>query len=142
MASYCTVEDVQEQMRHTFSISGHPTPDEVDGMIVNISSRLNGVAQAAGYTVPVTGTLALELMKEACVNGVSCRAWHTGFLSQDAPSRVEYWCQEYKDFLAALRKGEVELPGLTPESDLDPVFAIVQQPPRDQLWTGDDEPLE
>ena len=142
MTSYCTVVDVQEQMRHTFTISGHPTIDEVEGFIVNISSRLNGVAQASGYVVPVTGILALELMKEACINGVSCRAWHAAFLSDAAPSRVEYWCKEYRDFLTALRKGEVELPGLTPESDLDPVFAIVQQPPRDRLWTGDDEPLE
>lgn len=142
MASYCTIGDVEQQMRHTFSISGHPDIDEVEAMIVNTSSRLNGVAQAAGYTVPVTGTLALELMKEACINGVSCNAWHTAYMSDAAPPRAEYWCKEYRDFLTALRKNEIELPGLTPESDLDPVFAIVQQPPRDQFWTGRDEPLE
>lgn len=139
---YCTVEDVERQTQLTFTIAGRPTHDEVEEMITNTSSRLDGVAQAAGYTVPVTGALALGLMEDACINGVSCRAWHAAYVSQDAPARVVYWCQEFKDFLTALRKNEVELPGLTPESDLDPVFAIVQQPPRDQLWTGDDEPLE
>lgn len=142
MASYCTIEDVEEQMGVTFTPTTRPTLADIENYIVNTSSRLNGVAQASGYAVPVTGTLALELMKDACINGVACRAWHGGYVSDTAPPRVDYWCQEYKDFLAALRKNEIELPGLTPESDLDPVFAIVQQPPRDQLWTGEDEPLE
>jgi len=142
MSEYCTVADVQQMMQTTFTLTSRPTIEQVKGLITTVSSRLNGTAQAAGYTVPVTDTLGLTLMNNACAYGTSCAAWHAGYGSMEAPARVEYWCKEYKDFLAALRKGEVELPGLTPESDLDPAFGIVPQPPRDRLWTGDNEYLE
>jgi hypothetical protein len=139
---YCTVAEVEANMRTTFTPTTKPAIGQIEGFIANASSRLDGVAQAAGYDVPVTDTIALGLMKDACIFGVSCRAWHAGWFSDTAPARAEYWCTEYREFLASLRKGEVQLPGVEPESDLDPAFAIVQQPPRDTWFTGRDEGLE
>lgn len=139
--AYCTVDDVQKLIQLTFTLSGRPTMSEVGDIITNIDSRLDGVAQASGYTVPVTGTAALALMKTASVYGVACAVWHAAYVSDTPPARVDYWCQEYRDFLRGLRKGEIQLPGQDPESDLDPVFAIVQHPARDSWLTGEDEPL-
>lgn len=139
--SYCNISDVERLTQRKFALDTRPTDPEVETLISNISARLNGTAQAAGYVVPVTGTTALELMETYCMYGVACAAWHAGFQSNAAPANVEYWCVEYREFLAALRKGEVELPLLTPESDIDPAFGFAQMPPRDRLWTGRDEPL-
>jgi hypothetical protein len=140
--AYCTFEDVERLMQLTFTLTTRPTQAKVTETITDIDARLDGTAQAAGYVVPVTDPSALALMKTYSTYGTACTTWHAGYASDLTPSRVEYWCQEYRDFLQALRDGEVQLPALTPESDLDPAFAIVQHPPRDLYFTGQDEPLE
>jgi hypothetical protein len=140
--AYCTVADVERLMGTKFTIDSRPSTADVDEAIDGVSADLDGAAQASGYTVPVTGVQAVALMKRYNRYGAACTAWHTGYVSDTLPPRVEHWCSTYRDFLKALREGKVQLPGEEPESDLDPVFAIVQQPPRDRYWTGKDEPLE
>lgn len=140
--AYCTVEDVEKLMRMTFTISGRPSTADAEEMIDGVAADLDGAAQASGYTVPVTGVTAVALMKRYNRYGAACGLWHTGYVSDTAPARVDHWCSTYRDFLKALREGKTELPGEEPESDLDPVFGIVQQPPRDRYWTSEDEPLE
>lgn len=142
--AYCTVADVEKTMQRKFSHnSGFPTYEDVEGYIDTVASNLDGVLQAAGYTTPVTGERAVALLKRYNTFGASCQAYHAGYRTEDIlPPHAEYWCQEYKDFLSRIRKGEQQLPGLEPESDIDPVFEIVQSPPRDRYFTGQDEPLE
>lgn len=140
--AYCTVADVEGMMGMKFTISGRPSTSQVEDAIDGTAADLDGAAQASGYTVPVTGATAVALMKRYNRYGAACESWHIGHISQDAPARVDYWCSTYRDFLKALREGKTELPGEEPESDMDPVFGIVQQPPRDRYWTYEDEPLE
>lgn len=140
--AYSTVADVEKLMGITFTISGRPSTDDVDEAIISVAADLDGAAQAAGYTVPVTGASAIALMKRYNTFGAACQAWHTGYVSQTIAPRADFWCTSYRDFLKALRDGKTQLPGEEPESDLDPVFGIVQQPPRDRYWTREDEPLE
>ena len=142
--SYCVVSDIEALMGIKFGHhTGRPTYEEVeDDFIVRVAARLDGVAQAAGYTVPVTSTQALALMKTMNAYGAACAIWHAGYVSQAAPARVEYWCDEYRQFLTDLRKGDMDLPGEDPEGDLDPVFGIAQSPARDGYFTGEDEDLD
>ena len=142
--AYCTVENVQSVMQTQFSHnSGYPTYEDVEGFVDTVASNLDGVLQAAGYTVPVTAVKAVELLKRYNEFGAACQAYHASYYPEDVlPPRAEYWCQEYKDFLSRIRKGEQQLPGLEPEGDIDPVFMTVQTPPRDRYFTGQDEPLE
>jgi hypothetical protein len=140
--TYCTVSDVERLTGAKYTISGRPSTADVDEAIDGVAADLDGAAQASGYTVPVTSTQAIALMKRYNRYGAACEAWHIGHVSLDAPARVEHWCSTYQAFLEALREGKTQLPGEEPESDLDPVFNIVQQPPRDRYWTGEDEPLE
>jgi hypothetical protein len=142
--AYCTVENVQAVMQTTFShSSGFPLYDDVQEYVDTVSSNLDGVLQAAGYTVPVTAADAVALLKRYNTFGAACQAYHAGYRTEDIlPPHAEYWCQEYRDFLSRIRKGEQQLPGLEPEGDIDPVFMIVQTPPRDRYFTGQDESLE
>ncbi len=140
--AYCDMSDVQELMGITFGASTRPTSTAVEEFIDDIAATLDGYIQAAGYDVPVTETEAVKLLKSMNRFGAACTAWHTGYISDVPMPRAEFWCGRYTRFEKDLRDGKVQLPGLEPESDLDPVFNIVQSPPRDRYWTGDDEPLE
>lgn len=142
--AYCTVENVQAVMQTMFSRnSGYPTYEDVEGFVDNVAADIDGVLQSAGYTTPITATRAVALLKKYNELGAACQSYHAAYRTDDIlPPHAEYWCQEYRDFLSRIRRGEQQLPGVTPEGDIDPVFMIVQTPPRDRYFTGQDEPLE
>ena len=138
--AYCDVDDVSQEMQLTFSIEGYPSQADVEEVIEEISSDLDGIAQAAGYTVPITGTSALRVMKRYCRLCTAAQVWSSGFVAMTNPTRFEYWDKECEGFKERLRDGDQQLPGLTPESDLDPVFDIAESPCRDPyLCPTDDE---
>jgi hypothetical protein len=142
--AYCTVADVEKAMQRKFSHnSGFPRYDDVQEYIDGVAANLNGILQAMGYTVPVTATDAVALLKRYNTFGAACQAYHAGYRTEDIlPPHAEYWCNQYSEFIARLEEGAQQLPGLTPEGPDDPVFEIVQSPPRDRYFTGQDEPLE
>jgi len=140
--AYSTVANVEKLMQVNFTHgSGRPTYEDVEEMIDDVAADLDGVAQAAGYTVPITSTSGVALMRKYNTYGAAVAAWHAGFVSDTEPARVEFWRSQYEQFIARLRRGEQQLPSEEPESDLDPVFEIVEHPPRDRYWTGEDEGL-
>jgi hypothetical protein len=132
--SYCDVDDVSELMNLTISVAGRPNRDDVDEIIDDTAAELDGIAQAAGYTVPVNGTQAVALMKRMNRMCAAVATWHAGFIADVSPARVEYWNAQCEGFKSRLKKGEQQLPGLTPESDIDPAFAISAFPNRDRYW--------
>ena len=135
--SYCTPEDVDNLMGIVaFTNATIPDYQETQGFITGRAALLDGAAQAAGYTVPVTATQAKALMKEMNIYGAACAAWHAGQVSESLlPPRVEYWCSQYDDFIKALKEGTVQLPGETPQSANDGYFLIRPQIPRDGFLT-------
>ena len=137
--AYCDVADIEKEMQLTISIGGRPDRDDVEEIIDDIAAELDGIAQAAGYAVPVTGTQAVALMKRYNTICACPSVWHSGFVSDAAPARVEYWDKQCEAFKMRLKKGEQNLPGLTPESDIDPAFAIARMPNRDNFWRNREE---
>ena len=133
--AYCDVADVEQTMRLTISIDGNPNRADVEEFIDDVAAELDGIAQAAGYTVPVTTTQAVALMKRYNRICAAVATWHAGYISDNSPARVEYWHEQCEGFKNRLRKGEQQLPGLTPTSDLDPAFGIHTFPNRDAYWT-------
>jgi len=139
--SYCTVTDVETLMQIKFSLNSRPNLKQVKEIIAAVAAELDGVVQAAGYTVPVTATAAKAVLTRENTLGAACECWHAGYISDTAPARAEYWCEQYAAFLNRLRKGEQQLPGLTPTSDLDPAFAIAPQVARDPYWGRGEDTL-
>ena len=73
MADYAGHADVEATVAgRTYAFSGttKPTDTEVDAYCGQITQELNGVMEAAGYTVPVTDADALKLLKLYCCYGV------------------------------------------------------------------------
>lgn len=123
-------------MQISFSASTKPTSYDADSIVENIAADLDGIAQASGYTVPVTGTQAKALMKRYNILGAACECWHSGYRSDaQLPPNASYWCDSYKAFVDRLRKGQQQLPGLDPVSDIDPVFTVVHFPQRDEYFS-------
>lgn len=133
--AYCTVADVEELMGTTFAADSRPTTTEVSDSIDTVAAELDGVAQAAGYSVPVTGAAAVTLLKRYNIFGAAVSAWHSGIIGDDEPARVTYWNEQYQNFLARLRRGEQQLPGESADSEEDIAFAVVPTAQRDGYWS-------
>jgi phage gp36-like protein len=128
------VADVEQLMQVNIKQAGTPDRADVEEIIDDVAAELDGIAQASGYTVPVTNAEAVALMKRYNRMCAAVAVWHAGFVSDTAPARVEYWNTQCEGFKARLRKGEQELPGLEPLSDIDPAFEISTFPNRDRYW--------
>jgi hypothetical protein len=121
-------------MQATIKQAGTPSRADALEIVEDTAAELDGIAQAAGYAVPVTNTQAVALMKRYNRLCAAVAVWHAGFVSDTAPARVDYWNDQCEGFKTRLRKGEQELPGLDPLSDIDPAFAISTFPNRDNYW--------
>lgn len=121
--AYCTVSDLEAMMGQTFGASTKPTATEVQAAIDETAAELDGVAAAAGYAVPVTGTSSLLTMKRLNQYGAAVNAWHTGVIADDEPARVVYWREAYANFITRLRKGEQTLPDDTPTASPNTGFS-------------------
>lgn len=136
--AYCTVKDVEDLIGSKFSPDSRPTREEVDILVENVSGELDGVAQAAGYTVPITGAAAIKLLRLYNTYGAAVPAWHAMIIADDAPARVTFWQEQYNAFIGRLRRGEQQLPGESADAEEDIAFAIAPHPQRDRYWlTGE-----
>lgn len=124
--SYCTVPEVETLMSLKFTSSSKPTTAKVEELIADVAGKMDGVIEAAGYTLPITAAAALALLKRYNEYGVAAAAWHAGYITDADMPRVTYWHTEYKDFLSRLRKSEQTLPAETSEYDdiAEPAFTI------------------
>ena len=133
--AYCTVKDVEDLSGLKFSHDSRPPVREVQSVIETVAAELDGVAQAAGYTVPVTSEAAVSVLKRYNVFAAAVAAWHTAIVDTDEPSRVTYWREQYDAFLGRLRRGEQQLPAESADSEEDIAFAIAPHTQRDGYWS-------
>jgi len=133
--AYCTVKDVQDLTGQRYEVNSRPSSIEVQSAIDTVAAELDGVAQAAGYSVPVTGAAGVALLKRYNIFGAAVSAWHTGIVQDDEPARVTYWNEQYTAFIGRLRRGEQQLPGESADAEEDIAFAIAPHPQRDAYWS-------
>lgn len=132
--SYCTEADLEDLMDRKFDATTEPTSARVVVMIADVASEIDGVLRAAGYSPPITAADALGLMRKMNSFGAAPAVFHSSYFVETEPPKVAYWREVYKDFIARVRRGEQQIPGLDPEADIDPVFAITPSPQRDDYW--------
>jgi hypothetical protein len=132
---YCTLADIMQLMRETFTDASSPTRDDVEAICAQVSAELDGVAQAAGYDTPITSAGGLQLLKRYAMFGVAPQAWYARYSSQDEPPKVAYWREAYTTFLSRLRRNEQQLPDAPQPEDDNVAFAVAPQPQRDRYWS-------
>lgn len=123
--SYCVVKDVEDLMQQKFTNSTSPPMSKVAQLVMDVSADLDGVLIAAGYTLPITGTLSLSMLRRYTTYGVAAGAWHAGVHTDSDTPRVVYWTTEYREFIGRLRRQEEFLPDEDADNALtDPVFEL------------------
>jgi len=138
--AYCTRAQLQGLMDQTFAATSSPTATEVEQMIDDVASEIDGVLRAAGYSTPVTATNALPLLRRMNQFGAAPSAFHGSALTDTEPARVKYWREAYDAFLVRIRKGEQYLPDLDPEeADDEFAFGIAPGIQREEYWLTDQE---
>lgn len=116
-AAYCTIADIEAHTGLGFSADKQPSRTEVNRMISGVAREIDGALQAAGYTLPigVAFTDALEMLKFYNTLGASYRAWYGAQRGTSVFPAVVSWRDDYRDFLKALKKNEMALPGIGPD---------------------------
>ena len=132
--AYCTISDLEVLTEIDWTPTTAPTIAQVEKMIDNVAAEIDGVLQASGYDVPVSGADALELLRSINAFGTGPEAYHATFLVEVLPPKVQYWQDRYDRFLKSVRAGEAQLPGLEPESDIDAAWGIAPSPQREDYW--------
>lgn len=134
--AYCTYSDVDALMSVTHDTTTTPTAVTVTDFCADISAELDGVMQAVGYVVPITGATGLALLNSYATMGAAVRAWHAGFQSSNAPANVEYWDTTYRDFLMRLKKGDQTIPDETTEDGTSTPHAFSVAPKAARYWSA------
>ena len=135
--AYCTLGDLEALMRINFTAATDPTATEVEQMITDIAAEIDGVLQAAGYTVPVTAAQAVQYLRKMNTFGAGPEAWYAYAMMDSEPPNVAYWRARYERFLEDIREGKLQLPGLEPLGEEQAYFGIAPGIQRDSYWLTD-----
>jgi hypothetical protein len=133
--AYCTLDQVETLMGITFGPTSRPADADVDDMISRVAAEIDGVAQSAGYDVPVGAPEAMTMLASYNAYGVAAAAWHAGFISDAPQPRVDFWERTYTSFLQRLKAGTQQLPGAPRQSELEIGFAVAPVFRRDNYWS-------
>jgi hypothetical protein len=69
---YCEIQDVQAlRTNHPITPSSKPSTNDVQTIIENLTSRVNGRLSSAGYIVPITGPASLEYLRSMVAFGAA-----------------------------------------------------------------------
>ena len=74
--AYITIPEVQAQIQNVpIDDETNPNSQEVTGFITQIEAQMNARFNAAGITVPVTGTDKLNVVKPIAIDGVKAEIY-------------------------------------------------------------------
>lgn len=128
--AYATVANVQTLLDSdsgsgiTIGVASTPTTTEVEGFLDQIAAEVNSVLVSNGYTVPVTGTNDLFLVKRYVSQKAAAMTYHAGYGGfGDVPARVLRWEAEYDAFIERLITKRQRLVDVAPRSRIGVIYA-------------------
>lgn len=116
-APYCTIADVEAHTGLGYDAESQPSRTEVQRIITMTAREIDGALEAAGYTLPVGASFtdAIEMLKGYNALGASYRAWYAAQRGTAVFPAAVSWRDDYRDFLKAIKKNEIALPGIGPD---------------------------
>jgi hypothetical protein len=130
LPAYCDVSDVETLTGLQFNAGSQPSRTRVQRIIYDTARELDGVLQAAGYPLPITGSDALGLLETYNTIGASYRAWYAAERGTTPFPAVISWQTDYRAALKALRENEIALPGLEPGDGGPTEFTTILRSPK------------
>lgn len=125
--SYCTLGDVEATVQLKYGPEDRPSRAEATRIIRGVAAEIDGVLEAAGYTIPIpqAATRALEMLKHYNILGGSYRCWWAATRGTQAFPAATSWREDYKDFLERIRNNDQALPDLPAGADSDQFTASI-----------------
>jgi len=128
--TYCAVDDVQALLNSasgtglTIGAGSVPTTTQVEGFIDQVAAEVDSVLTGAGYTVPVTGTNDIAMLKRYVAQKAAAKTYDAGYGGfSDAPHRILEWEEEYKTFLSRLIDRSMRLVDTAPRAKMGTILA-------------------
>lgn len=133
---YAAVADVQALLNTssgtglTIGTGSVPTTAQVEGFLDQVAAEINSVLAGIGYSVPVSGTNDIYLLKRYVSQKTAAMTFHAGYGGlSNPPDRVKTWETEYAEFLQRLIDHEQRLVDSAPRSKVGVINV--------GLYTGD-----
>lgn len=130
VTTYCTVADVQALLSTasgtgiTIDVASVPTETQVEQFIDQIAAEIDSVLVSIGYTVPVTGTNDITMLKRYVAQKSAAKTFDAGYGGLgDAPHRILEWEEEYKTFLERLISRDMQLVDTNPRAKFRTILA-------------------
>jgi hypothetical protein len=120
--SYAAVADVQALLNAlggpgiTIGIASIPTTTQVEGFLDQIAAEIDSTLIGLGYSVPVTGSTDIFLIKRYLAQKVAAMTYNAAFTMDEPPSKVKGWEDEYDTFLQRLIDGQQRLVNVSPRA--------------------------
>ena len=125
--SYCDLADVEGTVQLKFGPEDRPSRAEATRIIRGVAAEIDGVLEAAGYTLPIpqSATRSLDMLKHYNILGGAYRCWYAAFRGSQDMTSPPTWREDYKDFLMGLRKNEIALPDAPAGTESDQFEASI-----------------
>lgn len=137
--AYAELVDVQALVpEFQVTDTSRPNTAEVTSMITMVEAEINGVLSAQGYeTIPATGSNDVPLLRGYVSRKVGAWVLEVAYArsSNEQSGKVSTWNNDYREFLARLRRSEQHLIDQSPQGDNEPVFGVLRHPTRDDHFT-------
>jgi hypothetical protein len=114
--SYCGLEDIQRLLKwFTFSASSKITSSEVTSYFIPEADKIIDSKLQRVYTVPITDSDDIEIIKFISCRIVACEISHVLVLqsSGEISPIVNRWCEQAKEKLDAILTQDILLPNST-----------------------------
>lgn len=123
--TYAAVADVQALLPSasstgiTISGTSSPSTTQVEGFLDQVAAEINSVLVQIGYSVPVTGSNDIYMIKRFLSQKVAAMSFHAGYgVLSDPPSRITQWEKEYDTFIQRLIDRKQRLVDSAPRSKI------------------------
>ena len=125
--SYCDLGDVEGHVQLPFHAESRPSRTEAIRIIRGVATEIDGVLEAAGYTLPIpqVATRTLDMLKYYNALGGAYRCWNAATRGTKAFPAAVSWRDDYKDFLERIRSNDQGLPGIPESADSDQFTASI-----------------
>jgi hypothetical protein len=111
--AYATYSDVQTRLAQWIpSLSGSTTPTstQVTTLCAEASAQLDMVLKGAGYgLVPATGANDVTALRGYVADYVAYKSWIIAYGSDNIPTTLQTYLDNWNSLMTALRKGEMTL---------------------------------
>lgn len=142
MGDYLLVSDDRLTRKLTginITLDTHITTSRASEVITDAEKEIANRLRSIDYSpIPATNSSDVDTFADKLSGIVAARCWIEVKFAEEAPFKVRYWLDEWKQFLSDLVKGNIELAGTPPATTQAGVIQVGGATFRSGNWTDAD----